>query len=771
MSDFNFFMPIAKVDKDKRTVSGYASTPTKDGDGEIVTLDAIKGALPDYMDYGNIREMHALKAVGVAQEANIDTKGLFLTAKIVDDAAWQKCVEGVYKGFSIGGRKLSKIGNKITAIEMTEISVVDRPANPDCRMALAKSAKSVGDLPGYLIKAKKDKLSPEAKALAKMAKVVEGLAKANPPAAHDGFSLPATTKAVETLKPEKALQPDGTMSPNDSRPNENITRKAGDDAVPCEAHGKIGCDKCATKKAETGDSEEPYGDVDYADPGHQADGKKRYPIDTEEHIRAAWNYINKPKNAAKYGEKASSVKAKIVSAWKSKIDQKGPPSEAEQGAGKTAKKIAKRLRARKLAAAFGLTGDSFLTLRKAKDAATVPDDEAITILPPLQKSMGTAGSLAYCFDSIRSAQRSLLMEGKREGNDSKDKGLAKQLGTIAKQLAEVISQKATHEGGEAIDLTDADDLYVTSLLGEDFDMNKVMNTTTTSADPMENAVMALLKRAATPSRMQRMAMASDNVKKSRKACKAAREAVEEVHKMLKASYINKAAKKDKKDDDEDAEFNSEDAMGKLQKAYQEIDKARTMAKAASAQIEKAMARSGQRGQETSDAEAGFYEVPPGITDLSPAAIAGAAPGSKNGGSQPPDYPGDGSVYAGKSATTTTLAKYAKNGVVTAEVAQLLMEKAAQEGELDALRRIPAGGRHGQRPFAFDMSKVMGTGDNADIRGMNKVLFDGVDPNALSSPDERTYVEASATVIGNLVSSGKFAKSILDPSFRGMAGTK
>jgi hypothetical protein len=282
--------------------------------------------------------------------------------------------------------------------------------------------------------------------------------------------------------------------------------------------------------------------------------------------------------------------------------------------------------------------------------------------------------------------------------------------------------------------------------------------------------MALLKRATTPSRMQRMAMASDNVKKSRKACKAAREAVEEVHKMLKASYINKAAKKDKDDKDGD-EFNSEDAMGKLQKAYQEIDKARTMAKAASAQIAKAMLRSGQRGTEAGDPEAGFYEVPAGVTDLTPAAIAGAAPGTKSGGSQPPAYPTDGSVYAGKSAMATTLQKYAKNGVVSAEVVQLLLEKASQEGELEALRRIPAGGRHGQRPFAFDMSKVMDTGNGADIRDMNKALFDGVDPNALSSPDERTYVEASAKVIGNLVSSGKFAKSILDPSFRGMAGTK
>lgn len=58
----------------------------------------------------------------------------------------------------------------------------------------------------------------------------------------------------------------------------------------------------------------PYGDVKYADPKN---GK--YPIDTEAHIRAAWSYINKPENAAKYplnGVSLSSVKAKIRAAMR-----------------------------------------------------------------------------------------------------------------------------------------------------------------------------------------------------------------------------------------------------------------------------------------------------------------------------------------------------------------------------------------------------------------------------------------------------------------------
>src|SRR5215471_799850 len=58
----------------------------------------------------------------------------------------------------------------------------------------------------------------------------------------------------------------------------------------------------------------PYGDVRYADPKN---GK--YPIDTEEHARAAWSYINKANNAAQYpmnGVTLSEVKDRIRAACK-----------------------------------------------------------------------------------------------------------------------------------------------------------------------------------------------------------------------------------------------------------------------------------------------------------------------------------------------------------------------------------------------------------------------------------------------------------------------
>jgi hypothetical protein len=50
------------------------------------------------------------------------------------------------------------------------------------------------------------------------------------------------------------------------------------------------------------DRTEPYGPVEYADPGLQEDKVKRYPIDTEAHATAAWQYIHQASNAKMYSE-------------------------------------------------------------------------------------------------------------------------------------------------------------------------------------------------------------------------------------------------------------------------------------------------------------------------------------------------------------------------------------------------------------------------------------------------------------------------------------
>ena len=151
----SFFIPISKLDADERMVYGVATCETLDKQNEVVDYGATKEALIDYSNWRNIREMHSPSAVGVAPilELRDNTKELYIGAKIVDDAAWAKCKEGVYKGFSIGGQVLDrkielskttgKAVNRVTKYVMNEISVVDRPANPSCTFQTVKRDVSI----------------------------------------------------------------------------------------------------------------------------------------------------------------------------------------------------------------------------------------------------------------------------------------------------------------------------------------------------------------------------------------------------------------------------------------------------------------------------------------------------------------------------------------------------------------------------------------------------------------------------------------------------
>ena len=80
---------------------------------------------------------------------------------------------------------------------------------------------------------------------------------------------------------------------------------------------------------------EPYGDVKYADPGYQKDGKKRYPLDSEEHCRAAWGYINQEKNANQYTPtQLKAIKGRIVAALKKYgVNVSEPPAQGMTASG------------------------------------------------------------------------------------------------------------------------------------------------------------------------------------------------------------------------------------------------------------------------------------------------------------------------------------------------------------------------------------------------------------------------------------------------------
>ena len=142
------YAEIAKMEaQDDGTVNvwGYASSEAVDSDGEVIAAEAMKAAIPDYMKFGAVREMHGSNAAGTAIEINVKDDGrTFFGAHIVDPVAVTKVKTGVYKGFSIGGSvtardELNK--SQITGLKLTEISLVDRPANPDAVFTCFKADK------------------------------------------------------------------------------------------------------------------------------------------------------------------------------------------------------------------------------------------------------------------------------------------------------------------------------------------------------------------------------------------------------------------------------------------------------------------------------------------------------------------------------------------------------------------------------------------------------------------------------------------------------
>ena len=131
-------------------VWGYASSGAVDSDGETITPEAMKAALPDYMKFGAVREMHdAKKAAGTAIEATVEADGrTYFGAHVVDAEAVKKVQAGVYKGFSIGGKitgrdELNKA--TITGIKLIEVSLVDRPANPEAVITIMKAESTPED--------------------------------------------------------------------------------------------------------------------------------------------------------------------------------------------------------------------------------------------------------------------------------------------------------------------------------------------------------------------------------------------------------------------------------------------------------------------------------------------------------------------------------------------------------------------------------------------------------------------------------------------------
>lgn len=143
-------VPFAKVDKENRLVSGFATLDNIDTSDDVVTAEASRAAFDAFR--GNIREMHQPIAAGRLVDFREDEfyhdgefyRGIFVTTYVSKGApdTWEKVLDGTLSGFSIGGniteqetkfvKDAGPDGKNIRFIknyDLIELSLVDNPAN------------------------------------------------------------------------------------------------------------------------------------------------------------------------------------------------------------------------------------------------------------------------------------------------------------------------------------------------------------------------------------------------------------------------------------------------------------------------------------------------------------------------------------------------------------------------------------------------------------------------------------------------------------------
>jgi hypothetical protein len=165
-------MPIGKIDKERRVVSGFATLDNVDKQGDVVDTGASLTAFKNFR--GNLREMHQPSAVGKVVSFKEDkyfdpeTKkfysGVYVSAYVSKGAqdAWEKVLDGTYSGFSIGGniKKFDDLYNEgmdkavrmIKEYELHELSLVDNPANQFANIFSIEKVNGETTVDGYLAK-------------------------------------------------------------------------------------------------------------------------------------------------------------------------------------------------------------------------------------------------------------------------------------------------------------------------------------------------------------------------------------------------------------------------------------------------------------------------------------------------------------------------------------------------------------------------------------------------------------------------------------------
>lgn len=451
------FVPISKIDEEKRLIYGTMTAAVPDRANETLDYERSK---PHFQKWsgevekasggkskGNLRAMHKQISAGKLVDISFDDAGkkIDYCAKVVDDNEWQKVLEGVYTGVSIGGKYESRTPDPVAKTTRFvaipgELSLVDIPCLPSATFEVMKADGSV----------MQKNFQPWTPDNADVAKKASELAKeAGDPSTWTTF-LDAAREALITERLEAATVTeddvakaaparDDSAGPNDTvieppAPAEPTPAELGlvqkwetpdgaqflskadaarhvmtlDTVNPVAA--ALARAHSAMAKGADGlppvlqPDDLPYGDVEYADPGLLKDGVPRFPIDTAFNVRASWGHFCKNADAMGYDEDDLSKVAEAIGyAWGEVIGNAPPSFEQMQ-----------------TVADIGLFSDALEVLGKRSylnDAKTSPYmSEIMACGPSASNGLGIIRQLAsMTADSVRIANN--LAEIKDDEDD------------------------------------------------------------------------------------------------------------------------------------------------------------------------------------------------------------------------------------------------------------------------------------------------------------------------------------------------------------------
>lgn len=173
--NYEFSFEKLKSDDGRRIIAGYASNGDLDGDEQIMDMDSLKAASEGYFKNPIVKFMHDKStifrgAIGKVIPEFVDSSGMvhktsfgkkpylvveISKSKALDDI-WDMIQEGLYSGFSIGGKakktvktfskEVNKLVDRIFVKAWSETSIVDVPSANGSFFSVLKS-QSMTEIP------------------------------------------------------------------------------------------------------------------------------------------------------------------------------------------------------------------------------------------------------------------------------------------------------------------------------------------------------------------------------------------------------------------------------------------------------------------------------------------------------------------------------------------------------------------------------------------------------------------------------------------------